>query len=127
MKLLLDTHIFLWFITGDKQIPDSTVKTIRDPANEVYLSAASFWEIVIKYQIGKLPLPGAPETYIPAQRARHLIASLPVDEASVAELSGLPLLHQDPFDRIIVGQALHHGMTIVTFDRQISAYPVRTL
>lgn len=127
MKLLLDTHIFLWFISGDKRLPDAWKKSIRDPNNKVYLSVVSLWEVIIKYQLGKLPLPKPPESYLPAQRARHLIDSLPVTETSVIQLVKLPAHHRDPFDRLLICQALEHDMTLVTVDRAIRAYPVKVL
>jgi len=127
MKYLLDTHIFLWFISGDKQLSASALSHIRNPENEIYLSAASVWEIVVKYQLGKLPLPQAPETYIPEQRQKHQIASLAIDEETVSYLPKLPALHRDPFDRIIICQALQHDMTIITIDTAITAYPVATI
>ncbi len=102
MKLLLDTHIFLWFISGDNRLSDDQRDSIQDPGNEVFLSVASLWEIIVKYQLGKLPLPQSPESYIPLQRQRHLIASLPLDEASVAQLAKLPPIHRDPFDRMLI-------------------------
>ena len=127
MKLLLDTHIFLWFISGDNRLPDHFRDAIQDPGNEVYLSAVALWEIIVKYQLGKLPLPQAPESYIPLQRQRHLIASLPLDEASVTQLTKLPSIHRDPFDRMMICQALEHQMTIVTVDHIFPSYPVAIL
>jgi PIN domain nuclease of toxin-antitoxin system len=123
MKLLLDTHIFLWFISGDSRLSVSFRDAIRNPDNDVYLSVLSVWEAIIKYQLGKLPLPESPETYLPKQRDRHLIDSLPVDEESVAQLAKLPALHRDPFDRLLICQALHHELVIVTADTAILAYP----
>ncbi len=78
MKLLLDTHIFLWYISADRQLPVAFRDPIRDPTNEVYLSVASVWEAVIKYAVGKLPLPEPPASYFPQQRAAHQIMSLPL-------------------------------------------------
>ncbi|MCB8943338.1 MAG: type II toxin-antitoxin system VapC family toxin [Ardenticatenaceae bacterium] len=124
MKLLLDTHIFLWYVSGDGRLPIDFQQVISDPDNEVYLSVASLWEIVVKYQIGKLPLPHAPEIYLPAQRQKHLINSLPLDEQSVMKLTSLPAVHRDPFDRMLVCQALAHDLTIVTVDDAMKAYPV---
>jgi PIN domain nuclease of toxin-antitoxin system len=95
--------------------------------NEVYLSVVSVWEALIKYQLGKLPLPQSPEVYLPEQRRRHGIASLSVDEESVAYLSGLPALHRDPFDRLLICQAQRHGLTMVTVDSAIPAYGVSVL
>lgn len=124
MKLLLDTHIFLWFITGDKRLPGDMQHGIRDPGNEVYLSVVSLWETITKYQLGRLPLPEPPERFLPIQRERHQIASLPLDEASVSHLTGLPSLHRDPFDRMLICQAMAQGLTMVTVDKQIRAYSV---
>lgn len=97
---------------------------IRDPANEVCLSVASVWESVIKYALGKLPLPAPPALYLPQQRAAHRIASLLIEEADLVELASLPALHRDPFDRILISQARHHGFTLVTVDDAVRAYPV---
>lgn len=100
---------------------------IRDSANEVYLSVASVWEDVIKYAIGKLPLQKSPAEYLPKQREAHRIASLPVEEAAFVHLAGLPPLHRDPFDRILVAQALQHGLTLATMDDAVRVYPVPLL
>jgi PIN domain nuclease of toxin-antitoxin system len=122
MRLLLDTHIFLWYITGDPRLPAPVVTLIRDPANEVYLSVVSVWEAMVKYQLGKLPLPQPPETYVPQQRQRHQMESLPLDEESVTNLAQLPALHKDPFDRMLLCQAIHHGLTIASTDHAVRAY-----
>lgn len=127
MRLLLDTHIFLWYISGDKRIPHAVIQHIRRPENEIYLSVVSLWEVIVKYQLGKIPLPQSPEIYLPLQRQRHLFRSLDVDEASVKQPVKLPMLHSDPFDRLLISQAIEHGMTIVTVDSYILAYPVSTL
>ncbi|MBD1834121.1 type II toxin-antitoxin system VapC family toxin [Cyanobacteria bacterium FACHB-472] len=127
MKLLLDTHVFLWFISGDRRLSSDLRDSIRDSDNEVYLSVVSVWEAIIKYQLGKLPLPEPPETYLPKQRDLHLIASLHLDENSVAQLANLPLLHRDPFDRILICQAVEHGLTIATADAAIRAYSVSVI
>lgn len=91
------------------------------------MSVVSLWEVIIKYQLGKMPLPLSPEIYLPTQRQRHLFRSLEVDEASVKQLIQLQPLHNDPFDRLLICQALAHGMTIATVDNHILAYPVSTL
>jgi PIN domain nuclease of toxin-antitoxin system len=127
MRILLDTHIFLWFISGDTQLSTDVRDAIRDPDNEVYLSAISVWEILVKYQLGKLPLPEHPETYLPKQRDLHQILSLALDENSVAQLPKLPPLHRDPFDRMLVCQALQNSLTIATVDAAVRAYPVSTI
>jgi PIN domain nuclease of toxin-antitoxin system len=127
MKLLLDTHIFLWYINGDSHLPAATKDAIRNPDNEVYLSVVSIWEAIIKHQLGKLPLPQPPEIYLPEQRRLHLIDSLSVDEESVTRLAGLPPLHRDPFDRLLVCQAIQHSLTIATVDSVVQSYPINIL
>ena len=108
-------------------MPEVIQESIRKPDNAVYLSVVSLWEALVKYQIGKLPLPQSPEGYLPLQRERHQIASLPLDEASIKHLANLPPLHRDPFDRILICQALEHDMIIVTVDDAIRSYQVGVL
>ncbi len=127
MKFLLDTHIFLWFISGDTRLPAGWRDIIRDAGNDVYLSVVSLWEAIIKYHLGKLPLPEPAESYLPTQRMRHQIASLSLRETSVRRLATLPLVHRDPFDRMLVCQALENNLTIVTVDGAFQAYPVPIL
>ena len=127
MRLLLDTHVFLWYITADPRLPAPFSVAIREPTNEVYLSAASIWEAVIKHGLGKLPLPAPPAAYLPQQRDAHGIAALPIDEGAMTHLAGLPAFHRDPFDRLLVAQALQHGLTIATVDADVVAYPVPLL
>jgi PIN domain nuclease of toxin-antitoxin system len=127
MRLLLDTHVFLWYITADPKLPATFRAASQDPDNEVYLSVASVWETVIKYHLGKLPLPAPPADYLPRQRDAHGIASLPIDEGAMPHLAGLPSLHRDPFDRLLVAQALQHGLTFATVDPEIADYPVPLL
>ena len=127
MRLLLDTHVFLWYITADPRLPTAFRTASQDPTNEVYLSVASVWEAVIKYHLGKLPLPDQPAEYLPRQRDAHGIASLPIDEGGMSHLAGLQPLHRDPFDRLLVAQALQHGLTIATVDPEVAAYPIPLL
>ena len=123
MRLLLDTHIFLWYIANDKRLTPAWSQAIRDLDNEVYLSVVSLWEAIIKYSTGKLSIPEAPETYIPRLRRYHQIISLSIEEVDVTQVAALPLLHSDPFDRLLIGQAIQHGLTLVTVDAAIRAYP----
>ncbi len=127
MKLLLDTHIFLWYISGDMKLSAAMRDVIRDPDNDVYLSVASVWEATVKSQLGKLHLPQPAAQYLPRQRERHGIASLSLDEASVGRLETLPALHRDPFDRMLICQALEHQLVIATVDSAIHGYPVPVL
>lgn len=119
MRLLLDTHVFLWYITANPKLPAPFRAASQDPANEVYLSVASVWEAIIKYNLGKLPLPAAPADYLPRQRDEHGIASLPIDEGAMPHLAALPPLHRDPFDRLLVAQTLQHGLMIATVDPDV--------
>lgn len=127
MRLLLDTMIFLWFISQDRRLPEPIREAICDPSHEVFLSVVSIWEAMVKSQLGKLPLPHPPEEYLPKQRARHGLSSLPLDEASVILLTQLPSLHRDPFDRMLICQAMAHGLIMVTVDEKITSYPIRVL
>ena len=127
MRFLLDTHIFLWFIIADPRLPPRFRTEIQDPSHSVYLSVASVWEAVIKYSLNKLPLPAPPEDYLPQQRDAHGISSLSIDEGSMKPLASLPHLHRDPFDRLIVAQAIQHGMTVLTIDPDVRRYPAELL
>lgn len=127
MTLLLDTHVFLWYITADPRLPAPFLAAIQEPANEVYLSATSIWEAVIKHGLGKLPLPAPSADYLPRQRDAHGIAALPIDEGAMSHLARLPALHRDPFDPVLVAQALQHRLTIATVDPEVAAYPVPLL
>jgi len=127
MKLLVDTHAFLWLILDDPSLSDTARREIRSRDNEVWLSAASGWEIAIKYGLGKLPLPEEPDRYVPRMRRRSGIEPLPIGEAEVCQIHRLPPIHRDPFDRLLVAQANCHGLVIVTDDPVVSRYPVQTL
>lgn len=126
MRLLLDTHIFLWYIGGDQRVGESARKTIEN-ADVAYVSVVSVWEATIKYNLGKLPLPEAPHPWLSVQRERHGFESLPVDEPTIAHLSNLDSHHRDPFDRLLVCQAIEHDLQIVTIDPVLSKYPVPIL
>ncbi len=127
MKILLDTHIFLWFITNNKRLSEKYCEAIINQDNEVYLSVVSVWEATIKYQLGKLPLPESPEIYLPKQREKHLIASLSIDETTITQLAKLPPLHNDPFDRLLICQSLEHDLILMTEDRAIISYPMANI
>jgi len=124
--LLLDTSTFLWFITASPKLPRSIGDAVRHAESEIWFSVVSFWEILVKHQLGRLPLPEAPASYIPRQRERHRIASLGLDEDSLTHLPRLPALHRDPFDRMLICQAIEHNLRIVTPDPSVRQYPVRT-
>ena len=123
MKILLDTHIFLWLIDNDDQLENNWLNEIKNPNNEIFLSVASVWECIIKYQIGKLPFPESPEIYLPKKRKENLIKSLIINEKSLYHLTQLPLIHKDPFDRLLIAQSLADNLTIMTKDNAILGYP----
>ena len=95
-----------------------------DPDNETYLSPISAWEISVKHALGKLPLGAPPNIIIRESRQRHGISTLPLDEDSATAVARLPLLHSDPFDRLLICQAITHGMTLLTPDARIHQYPL---
>ncbi len=127
MTLLLDTCTFLWLVSDDPRVPLRTRTDCRDPANAVYLSALSTWEIAIKYRLGRLPLPESPEPFVASRRRRLRIEPLPFDERDAAHDGVLPPHHRDPFDRGLVSQAILRGLTIVTPDPVIARYPAPVL
>ena len=125
MKLLLDTCTFLWLTKGSETLSPDAIDAFSDPQNIVYLSAVSAWEINVKYRLGKLPLPLSPDNFIPKERKRHLIARLDLSEQDTLHLHKLPTPHKDPFDRMLVCQAIEHSLTILTPDPLITQYPIR--
>jgi PIN domain nuclease of toxin-antitoxin system len=127
VRLLLDTCTFLWVVGGAAALSPRAREAFADPANDVFLSAASAWEIAVKHRLGRLPLPASPEDFVPAQRAAHGIDQPPVEEEAALHIAKLPDLHRDPFDRMLVAQALVGGLQLVTPDELIRQYPVRVL
>ena len=127
MKLLLDTHTFLWAIIDDPSLSLASQAAIADPANEVFVSTASFWEIAIKYGLGKLSLPDEPDRYLPAQRTAAGFDLLTIGEAEASQVHRLPAIHRDPFDQLLVAQANCYGLVIATDDAVVQQYPVRTI
>ena len=105
----------------------AAVASIQDPSNDVLLSAVSVWEIATKYGAGRLPLPDSPDRLIPARRRTRGIESLNFDEESALQVLRLPMLHRDPFDRMLISQSIAHGLAIVTPDPAITQYPVRVI
>ena len=127
MRLLLDTCTFLWIVSGSSQISKRVAQEFSNPDNEVFLSVVSAWEIGVKYSLGALRLPKPPLEYVVSQREAHAIAALPLNETEALYLPKIPKHHRDPFDRMLVCQAVAGGLTILTPDPLISQYPIRTL
>ena len=126
MRLLLDTHTFLWWIMDSPESSTRVRDAMRNPANELFLSAASAWEIAIKANLGRLYLPDRPDRFIPGQLTRNAIESLPIEMSHALRVARLPAIHRDPFDRIIVAQSISEKMPVVTRDVFIAKYKVRT-
>lgn len=125
MKLLLDTCTFLWIAENSPRLSAAATSLFMDPENERYLSTASAWEIGIKFAIGRLPLPDKPDVFVPQMRNASGLHSLAVDEESALLAGRLKAFHSDPFDRMLVAQAVVHGMTILSPDPAIEQYAVR--
>jgi PIN domain nuclease of toxin-antitoxin system len=127
LRFLLDTCAFLWMVSEPERLSSAAASAVVAADNDVLLSAVSAWEIAVKHELGKLALDRAPERYVPEERARHGIDDLPLDEEAVLHLHRLPAVHRDPFDRMLVCQAIAAGLAIVTPDQRIARYPVRVL
>jgi PIN domain nuclease of toxin-antitoxin system len=127
VRLLLDTCTFLWIVTGSLRLSKHAAQSFSDPANEVFLSAVSTWEIAVKYTLGALRLPVPPMEFVPLQRDAHGITALSLTEEEVLYLPKIPKLHRDPFDRMLICQAIVNGFALLTPDELISQYPIRTL
>jgi len=125
-RLLVDSHVLLWHVQDDPRLGPGPTAAIEADDAEVFVSIAGLWEIAIKSALGKLKLPKSADAYVPDLRARLGIESLPIDEESALHLSRLPALHRDPFDRLLVCQAIVHGMVLLTPDPGITQYPART-
>ena len=127
MRLILDTHTFLWWITDDHRLSSRARHVIGDPSNELFLSAASAWEIAIKTKLGRLRLRERADRFIPDQLSRNSISPLPIEMSHALHTARLPDIHRDPFDRLIIAQSLLEKAPIVTADRVIRKYKVETI
>jgi PIN domain nuclease of toxin-antitoxin system len=124
MKLLLDTHAFIWWDSDPAQLSPPVLAALRDPANEVWLSVTSVWEMVVKAQLGKLAL-RVPLAAIVAEQQANGLQVLPVTLAHTLAVEGLPPIHKDPFDRMLIAQANVEGAELVSADRVVRQYLVR--
>ncbi len=127
MRLLLDTQVWLWMLASPERLSRKARPLVVSADNELLLSAASGWEIAIKYALGKLQLPQPPEVYIPPLIARTGITPLPVYHRHALRVASLPALHRDPFDRLLIAQAQLEGVPILTADRTFHLYEVEVL
>lgn len=127
MRALLDTATFLWMCKDPSKLSPRALKILEDRSNELFLSAASALEIVVKSMRGKLDVGSPPAGFIRSNRELYGIRALPVDEESTFALERLPAIHGDPFDRLLIGQSIAHGLTLLTPDATIALYPIRTV
>jgi len=127
MKLLLDTHIFLWLNSEPEKMPPAAYEACCDPHNQLYLSYVSPWEIEIKQQAGKLQLKAALSKLIETQAKENSLTMLPIEMVHIYALSQLPYHHNDPFDRLLIAQARIESMVMVTADHKISLYDLEIL
>jgi PIN domain nuclease of toxin-antitoxin system len=127
VRLLLDTHVFLWWIGDDSRLSLSARDAISVAENEVFLSVVSAWEISVKTRLGKLALPSDVEQFLSDQIQRNAMTILPIGLAHALRVARLPLHHRDPFDRMLVAQAQSEKLTLVTADEAIRPYDVTLL
>lgn len=127
MRILVDTQCFLWSFLDPSRLSDTARKILSDGGDELFFSAASSWEIAIKAGIGKLRLPESPEAYVPPRIVRAGMTALDITHAHALHVHALPPIHKDPFDRLLVAQAVSEGLTVLTADPQIGRYSVPTL
>ncbi|MDB5333529.1 MAG: PilT protein domain protein [Phycisphaerales bacterium] len=124
MRLLLDTHTFLWFINGDQKLSPAARNAIQDPTNESHVSIASVWEMAIKVSIGKLGLAQPFPMIVPHELKRNGFRLFPIELSHCVMVSSLPFHHRDPFDRLLIAQSLAGRTPIVSADAAFDAYGV---
>jgi PIN domain nuclease of toxin-antitoxin system len=127
MRALLDTHAFIWWVTDDPQLSSTSRTIIADSGNILFLSVASVWEIVIKTKSGKLTLPEPVEEYIPNRLTLNRFESLDIQMTHTLQITTLPNIHRDPFDRILIAQSQVENLPIVTIDQKIAQYSVEII
>lgn len=127
MRYLLDTHVWLWMLTAPERLSPGARRAITDSHTDLVLSAASSWEIAIKYAIGRLPLPEVPETYVPSRMRISGVEGLPVEHSHALRVAALQPHHRDPFDRLLVAQAQLEHLSIITVDPVFNLYEVEVL
>jgi|SRR5215471_4370887 len=127
MRLLLDTHIFIWWANEPEKLSQTALPALEDSTNELILSVVSAWEIQIKIQLGKLRLNKSLAELVKSQREHNELQILPLELGHVLTLDMLPLHHKDPFGRLLIAQGISERLTIVTADDSFSAYSVKVL
>jgi PIN domain nuclease of toxin-antitoxin system len=124
MRLLLDTHSFLWFLLDDPKLSETAKNSIANPDNDIEISPASYWEIAIKISLNKYALPEPYEQFMEREIATNQFRILPIEPTHTAALTHLPFHHGDPFDRLLIAQAIVEQMPVISGDSAFAAYPV---
>lgn len=127
MRVLLDTHCWLWMLVEPERFAPATVELLENEETVLYLSAASSWEIAIKYALGKLRLPDPPPEFVPDRMLASGVTGLPIQHRHALAVATLPLIHRDPFDRLLVAQAIVEDLPILTADAGLARYDVEIL
>ena len=127
MRILIDTQCWLWMNASPERLSERTRRLVLQRTTERLLSTASVWEISIKYRLGKLPLPCDPAEYLPDRMMLTRARPLPISVEHAVRAGSLPPLHRDPFDRMLVAQALVEGIALLSSERQLDGYGVRRL
>ena len=126
-RLLLDTHVWLWSISTPRRLGREGLRLLENKENDLFLSAASSWEISIKYRLGRLSLPEPPHKFIPPRLLRDGIKSLPVEHHHACQVANLPDLHRDSFDRLLIAQAQTERLAFITADKKLKGYDLEMI
>lgn len=127
MRLLLDTHALLWYLSSDPRLSDKAVALLEDHNTEAFVSVATLWELVIKISLGKLELAAPFEELFPSQLEENGFELLPVEIRHLQRLGELPFHHRDPFDRLLIAQAVEESLVLLSVDEAFEVYPVATV
>ena len=127
MKLILDTHVFIWWVTNPDKLSSRVFDELKNTHNDLFLSAVSIWEIVVKVRLGKLEIDGDLSEHVKGQVEQNGLLQLSLSPEHVYKLDALEDIHKDPFDRLLVAQSLYEGARLVTKDEHIQRYEVETI
>ncbi len=124
MKILLDTHAFLWLVSDHPRLSDMAKAVFLDNSNELFLSAVSGFEIAVKHGLGKLKLSASPKDFVRRRIENNNLIELPISMEHATNLQNLPLIHRDPFDRLLISQSMVESMPLLSADQQMRAYSI---
>ena len=127
MRILLDTHAWLWMLGVPERLNEEARQIVADAGNDLLLSSASSWEIAIKWQLGKLELPQPPEDYVPSRLRTSGVTPIPIEHSHALRVTELSHHHRDPFDRLLIAQALVEDVPILTADPVFAEYPIERI